>query len=58
MKIHNDLPIDPIVAINYELLCDVETMMGFMCVLPMLEAMRGLSKIAQLNKIASFVILC
>jgi hypothetical protein len=27
---------------NYELLCDVETIMGLTCVLPMLEAMQSL----------------
>jgi hypothetical protein len=54
---HNDLPTYLIVAINYELLSDVETMMGLMCVLPMLEAMQGLNETVQLNKIASFVIL-
>jgi hypothetical protein len=33
--------------INYELLCDVETVMGLTFVLPMLEAMQYLSKLAQ-----------
>ncbi len=28
--------------INYELLCDVETIMRLTCVLPMLEAMQSL----------------
>jgi hypothetical protein len=32
---------------NYELLCDVETVMGLTCVLPMLEAMQSLNKLVQ-----------
>lgn len=32
---------------NYELLCDYETIMVLSCVLPMLEAMQGLLKLAQ-----------
>jgi hypothetical protein len=37
MNMHNDLPINLVVAINYELLCDVEIIMGLMCMMPMLE---------------------
>jgi hypothetical protein len=37
MKMSKDLPINPIVATNYELFCDVKTMMKLTCVLPMLE---------------------
>ncbi len=32
---------------NYELLCNVEITMGLTCVLPMLEAIQSLSKLAQ-----------
>jgi hypothetical protein len=32
---------------NYELLCDLETLLGLTCVLPLLEAMQALSKFAQ-----------
>jgi hypothetical protein len=37
MEMYEDLPINLIVATNYELFCDVETMMGLTYVLPMLE---------------------
>jgi hypothetical protein len=37
MKMFEDLLTNPIVATNYELLCDVETIMRLTCVLPMLE---------------------
>ncbi len=36
-EMFKDLPTDPIATTNYELFCDVETMMGLTCVLPMLE---------------------
>lgn len=32
---------------TYELLCDVETSLGFACVLPCLETMQRLSELAQ-----------
>ncbi len=32
---------------NYELLCDIETVMGLTCLLPMLEALQGLNKYVQ-----------
>jgi hypothetical protein len=47
MNMSNDLPINLVVSTNYELLCDVETIMGLMCMLPMLEVMQSLSKLAQ-----------
>jgi hypothetical protein len=47
MKMSEDLPINHVVATNYELLCDVETMMGLTCVLPMLEVIQNLNKFAQ-----------
>ncbi len=37
MKMFEDLPTNLVVAINYELFCDVEIVMGLTCVLPMLE---------------------
>jgi hypothetical protein len=37
----------PTTTTNYELLCDVETMMGLPCVMPMLEAMQSLSKLVK-----------
>jgi len=55
----DDLPINPITATNYELLCDVETIMGLTCVLLMLEAMQSLNKLAHRNKecfICDFVV--
>jgi len=33
--------------VNYELLCDVETIMGFTCVIPMVEFVQILSKYVQ-----------
>jgi len=46
MKMSKDLPTIHIVAINYELFCDVETMLRLTCVLFMLEAVQSLSKLA------------
>jgi hypothetical protein len=45
MKMFEDISINHVVATNYELFCDVETMMGLTCVLPMLEVMQSLSKL-------------
>ncbi len=47
MKMFKDLLINSIAATNYELICDVEIMMGLMCVLLMLEVMQSLNKFAQ-----------
>jgi hypothetical protein len=47
MKMSKDLPTNPVVAINYELFCDVKTLMGLTCVLVMLEEMQNLNKLAQ-----------
>jgi hypothetical protein len=47
MKMFEDLPINHVVATNYELLCDVEIVMGLTCVLPMLEEVQNLNKLAQ-----------
>ncbi len=46
MKMSKDLPTNHVVTINYELRCDVETMMGLTCVLPMLEIVQNLNKLA------------
>ncbi len=32
---------------NYELLCDIEILLGLACILPCLETMQGLSKFAK-----------
>ncbi len=37
MKLFEDLPTNHVATTNYELFCDVETMMGLTCVLLMLE---------------------
>jgi len=50
MKMSEDLPINLIVATNYELFCDVETMMGLTSMLPKLELVQNLNKPTQ-NKI-------
>jgi hypothetical protein len=47
MKMSKDLPTKPIVATNYELFCDVKTVMGLTCVLPMSEEVQNLNKLAQ-----------
>jgi hypothetical protein len=47
MKMSKDLPINPIATTDYELFCDVKTMMGLTCVLPMLEEVQNLNKLAQ-----------
>jgi hypothetical protein len=46
MNVFNDLDINLIVITNYEHLCDVETMRGLPCVMPMLEGMQSLNKLA------------
>jgi hypothetical protein len=58
MKMFKDLATNHVVATNYELVCDVETMMGLTCVLPMLKVVQSLNKLAQ-NKdcfICDFVV--
>jgi hypothetical protein len=39
--------ITAIAEVNYELLCDVETLFGLVCVLPLLKVAQGLSKFIQ-----------
>jgi hypothetical protein len=46
MKMFDHLLTNLIVSINYELLCNVEIVMGLMCVLAMLKAMQSLNKLA------------
>ncbi len=46
MNMYNDLPINLVASINYELLCDVEIIMGLMCMMPMLEGVQNLNKLA------------
>jgi hypothetical protein len=46
MKMFDHLLTNLIVSINYELLCNVEIVMGLMCVLAMLKAMQSLNKFA------------
>jgi hypothetical protein len=47
VKMSDDAASNAATNINYELLCDVEIVMGLTFVLPMLEAMQYLSKLAQ-----------
>jgi hypothetical protein len=42
----DDVANNVIANTNYDVLCDVETIMGLMCVLPMLEVVQSLSKLA------------
>jgi hypothetical protein len=47
VKLAEDTTTNEFVIVNYELLCDIETVMGLTCLLPMLEALQGLSKYVQ-----------
>jgi hypothetical protein len=38
--------VNELAIVNYELLCDIDTVLGLTCLLPMLEALQGLSKYA------------
>jgi hypothetical protein len=42
----DDVANNVIANTNYDVLCDVETIMRLMCVLPMLEVVQSLSKLA------------
>ncbi len=46
VKMNDDVVSNEVINNNYELLYDVETILGLTCVLPMLEAMQSLSKLA------------
>ncbi len=46
MKMFDHLLTNLTVVVNYELLCDMEIVMGLMCVLPMLKALQRLNKFA------------
>ncbi len=46
MNVSNDLATNLIVVTNYEHLCDVETVTRLPCVMPMLEGMQSLNKLA------------
>jgi hypothetical protein len=46
VKMAKNVIINEFATINYELLCDIENVLGFICLLPMLEALQGLSKYA------------
>jgi len=47
VKMAQDSVFNEFVAMNSELLCDVETIMGFICVIPMVEFVQILSKYVQ-----------
>jgi hypothetical protein len=51
VKMNDDATNNAITNINYELLCDVEIVMGLTCVLPMLEVVHNLNKLVQNNYI-------
>jgi hypothetical protein len=55
VKMSDDVVNNAAANTNYELLCHVETIMGLMCVLHMLEAVQSLRKLAQ-NKDTFIVI--
>ncbi len=47
VKMVEDNVIVDTTKINYELMCDLETLLSFSCIIPLLELVQGLSKIAQ-----------
>jgi hypothetical protein len=51
VKMAQDSTTNKFVVVNYELLCDVDAIMGFICVILMLEFVQILSKYAQNRKI-------
>jgi hypothetical protein len=44
--VKNSVSVD-ITKTNCELMCDLETLLGFSCIIPLLELVQGLSKFAQ-----------
>jgi hypothetical protein len=46
VKMAQDIATINTTKVNYELLCDVGTLLGFTCVFPLLEIMQGFSKFA------------
>jgi hypothetical protein len=51
VKMAQDFTTNKFAVVNYELLCDVDTIMGFICVILMLEFVQILNKYAQNRKI-------
>jgi hypothetical protein len=51
MKMSKDIICNLVAAINYELICDVETIMGLTCVFPMLEAMQSFEQACSKQKL-------
>ncbi len=47
MKVAQDTATINTTKVNHELLCDVETLLGFTCIFPLLEIVQGFSKFAQ-----------
>jgi len=47
VKMVEDSVIVDTTKINYELMCDLETLLGLSCIIPLLELVQGLSKFAQ-----------
>ncbi len=47
MKMSKDFPTNHVLTTNYELFCNVEKVMGLICVLFMLKAMQSLNKLIQ-----------
>jgi hypothetical protein len=46
MKMAQDIPTINTTRVNYESLCDVETLLSFTCIFPLLEIVQGFSKFA------------
>jgi hypothetical protein len=47
MKMALDIPINQQVMLNYEHLCNIHILLGFVCIFPLLESMHVLIKFAQ-----------
>jgi hypothetical protein len=47
VKVAQDTATINTTKVNHELLCDVETLLGFTCIFPLLEIVQGFSKFAQ-----------
>ncbi len=47
LKMHQDVDNNTRIAHNLELFCDLEVMMGFYCIMPILERLNNLIKFSQ-----------
>jgi hypothetical protein len=50
VQMTQDFALNEFVVVNYELLCDVETIMGLTCVIPLVEFVQILNKVCSKSK--------